>query len=343
MALRASQPSTSNSVGYLIPLPKTGFLFKACGGSGKNSYVLSMKLDYALIRQYGKLQLLARQMVEGFMTGLHKSPYHGFSVEFAEHKIYNPGEDTQHIDWKVFARTDRLYTKRYEEETNLRCRIMVDTSPSMYYPEPHNKKLVFSCTAAAALAYLMHRQRDAVGLATFSDVIEQETELKSSGLHLNKLYAFLENLIQSDRPAPKKTNVAESVHRMADKMKRRALIILFSDMFDNTNEEEELISALRHLKHNGHEVIVFHTYDHQTEKAFDFEDRPHLFIDVETGERVKARPSEIQQAYTSGIEAFFHNLKIKCGQFGIDFIEADINKEMHQVLLPYLNHRSRLY
>ena len=191
-----------------------------------------MTLKFDDIRQTGSLELLAKQLVEGFITGLHKSPYHGFSVEFAEHRLYNVGQSTRHIDWKVFARTDRLYTKQYEEETNLRCQIVLDCSSSMYYPAETRAKLKFSVYCASALAYLLHKQRDAVGLCLFSDKIDTITPVKSTSAHLEKLFSLLDTLAESGTATRKDTHVADVLHEIAEKIHRRSLIIIFSDMFE---------------------------------------------------------------------------------------------------------------
>jgi len=300
-----------------------------------------MKIDLAAIRQFGNIEFLAKQLVEGFITGLHKSPYHGFSVEFAEHRLYNTGETTRYIDWKVYAKTDRLYTKRYEEETNLRALILLDKSPSMYYPQPYNGKITFSVMAAASLAYMLQLQRDAVGLCTFDNQIELITPVKSTPTHVHSLLLHLQNLLDS-KPEHKKTAVASVLHQVADKMNKRSLIIIFSDMFENASEAEAIFSALQHLKHNKHEVLVFHTTDPKTEEDFEFDERPYEFIDLESGEKVKVQPSAVKDYYRTTIKKFYHDLKLKCNQYKIDFVEADINKGFEQILLAYLVKRSKI-
>ncbi|MFA0964826.1 DUF58 domain-containing protein [Roseivirga sp. BDSF3-8] len=298
-------------------------------------------MDLKKIREVGNLELLARQMVEGFITGLHKSPYHGFSVEFAEHRLYNSGESTRHIDWKVYAKTDRLYTKRYEEETNLRGVILLDHSPSMYYPAQDRGKLTFSCLAAASLAYLLNRQRDAVGLVTFAEGIETQTDIKSTHSHLHTLYAYLEKLLISE-PSPTQTNVSSVLHEVAEKIHKRSLVVLFSDMFEQSDSDQDILNALRHLKHRKHEVLLFHVTDKKTEQDFSFEDRPYEFIDMETGEKVKLQPSQYRETYIKEAKKHFEQLKLKCGQFGIDFIEADINEGVNQVLSSFLVKRTKM-
>ncbi len=291
------------------------------------------------IRSFGNIELLAKQLVEGFITGLHKSPYHGFSVEFAEHRLYNNGESTRHINWKVYAKTDRLYTKRYEEETNLRCQLVIDNSSSMYYPVDNRGKITFSVMAAAALAFLLQKQRDAVGLSVFSEDIDQQTPVKSTSSHIHKLMLLLEGLLQ-EQTTPRKTSVARVLHQIAEKIHKRSLVVIFSDMFDDQEEIEALFSALQHLKHNRHEVLLFHVTDHATELNFDFAERPYEFVDVESGSRLKLQPSQVREAYRKQMVDYYHALKIKCGQAKIDLVEADINQGFHQVLRSYLIKRA---
>jgi uncharacterized protein (DUF58 family) len=300
-----------------------------------------MKLDIQEIRTFGNIELLARQLVEGFITGLHKSPYHGFSVEFAEHKPYNIGESTRNIDWKVYARTDRLFTKRFEEETNLRCNILIDHSSSMYYPLPNYDKITFSLMAAAALAYILQKQRDAVGLCTFSDEIEMQTQVKSTSAHLHKIFLALEKTLRQKEPN-KKTSIPGVLHQIANKIHKRSLVIIFSDLFDNEQHTKEILSALHHLKHNNHEVLLFHVRDSATELNFSFDDRPHIFIDLETNEKLKLHPAQVKEAYTASVQRHFHDLKMKCGQFKIDFIDADVREPLDKILMAYLIKRMKM-
>ncbi len=301
-----------------------------------------MKIDLADIREFGQLDFLARQLVEGFITGLHKSPYHGFSVEFAEHRLYNPGESTRHIDWKVYARTDRLYTKRYEEETNLRCQLVIDNSSSMHYPYPAKSKLKFSIMASAALAYLLQKQRDAVGLTVFSEKIQHTSPQKSTRSNLNKMMVLLEHLFHEPSEL-NKTNVAGVLHEIAQKNHRRSLIIIFSDMFDSGENANQLFQALQHLKHNKHEVLLFHVTDQNTERKFNFEERPYEFIDLETGAKIKLNPTEVKDRYLSEVEQFYKDIKLKCAQYKIDLIEADISSDYHDILKAYMLKRSRMH
>lgn len=298
-----------------------------------------MKMDKAELARFENLGLIAKQLVDGFIAGLHKSPYHGFSVEFAEHKLYNPGESIKHIDWKVFARTDKLFTKQYQEETNLRCKILLDHSSSMNYPEKDLNKLSFSIYAAAALSNLLIKQRDAVGLSSFSDEIEFDSDIKSTQSHYLNLLKHLSS-IQHDQTKLKSTNITETLDVIAEKMKKRSLIILFSDLFDGDNEER-LIAALQHLKHNKHEVILFHVTDHSSELNLEFEDRPYRFIDIETNKSVKVNPAEIRDLYRKEMIEYYNHLKIKCGMLKIDFIPVDVSEPFDKLLGAYLIKRKR--
>lgn len=298
-------------------------------------------LDVARVRQYGNLEFLARQLVEGFITGLHKSPFHGFSVEFAEHRLYNTGETTRHIDWKVYGKTDRLFVKRYEEETNLRCHLLIDTSSSMYYPEPNHDKITFSAMAAAGIANLLQRQKDAVSLCTFSDAIEIQTPIKSTPSHVHKLFLDLESILQKPKDL-RKTAVADVLHLIAEKIHKRSLVVIFSDMFEDINQTDRIFSAMQHLRHNLHEVLLFHVTDRRTEEEFAFDDRPYEFIDLESGEKVKVQPGQVKKHYQEAIKKYYHDLKLKCGQYKIDFIEADVAKGYDQILSAYLVKRNKM-
>lgn len=298
-----------------------------------------MSINLSEINQYQNLGLIAKQLVDGFITGLHKSPYHGFSVEFAEHKLYNYGESTKHIDWKVYARTDKLFTKQYEEETNLRCRILIDNSGSMHYPLPNKDKLRFSIYAAAALSHLLINQRDVAGLSIFSDHLEQETDLKSTKGHLDTLINHLSGL--PDQKSSGQTDIANVLHQIAAKSHKRSLIILFSDMFQNENEDE-LISALQHLKHKKHEVILFHVTDHKSELNLNFEDRPYKFIDLETNESIKVNPHELKADYHKSMQSYYHQIKLRCGMMKIDFVPVDVNDPYDKILGAYLIKRKRM-
>lgn len=301
----------------------------------------SRNWDLGAIRSYGNLEFLAKQLVEGFITGLHKSPFHGFSVEFAEHRLYNTGESTRHIDWKVFGKTDKLFVKRFEEETNLRCQLLLDVSSSMYYPLEGYGKVTFSAVAAASLAVLLQRQKDAVSLCTFSDRIETQTPVKSTPSHVHKILLSLQALLEKPKPQ-KKTAVATVLHEIAEKIHKRSLVVLFSDMFGDIENSPALFSALQHLRHNLHEVLLFHVTDRKTELDFSFEERPYEFVDVESGEAVKLQPAQVRAIYRERLNAYYTDLKLKCGQYKIDLIEADISEGIEPILTNYLVKRSKM-
>lgn len=298
------------------------------------------------LHDFDHLEMVARFVVEGFISGLHKSPYHGFSVEFAEHRQYNTGESTRHVDWKLFARTDRLYVKKYEEETNLRSYIAIDTSTSMLFPHQSIEKvskLAFSVISAAALIHLLRNQRDAVGLMLFNEKTDLLTQTRISQLHAQYLFGQLEHLIKNyDASQSKRSNIAESLHFLAENAHKRSLVMVFSDMFADNNSDE-LFAALQHLRYRKHEVIVFHVVDKNKELDFDFNNRPYKFVDLETKSERKLNPNAIRQLYQQLLLQNKDILKNKCTQYQIDFVEADINKEFSQVLLPYLLKRNKLF
>jgi len=299
------------------------------------------------IQDFDNLELMANQVVEGFIIGLHKSPFHGFSVEFAEHRLYNPGEPTKNMDWKVYARTDRMYAKRYEEETNLRCQIVIDASSSMYFPDDKGakmNKIKFAVYSAAALINLLKRQRDASGLSIFSDGVKVNTAARSSTKHQQMIYAHLDKLLK-DKPINVRTDAIKSLHEIADTVHKRSMIIIFSDMFEDMSPQRmnDLFAALQHLKFNKHEVILFHVVDKEKEIDFNFENRPYLFIDMETGEKVKLQSAQVKDYYVTQMAKFEKELMLRCGQYKIEFVEADINQGYKQVLLPFLMKRSKLF
>lgn len=300
------------------------------------------------LHRFDNLELLAKQVVEGFIIGLHKSPFHGFSVEFAEHRLYNAGEATRHIDWKVYARSEKLFVKKYEEETNLRCRIILDTSSSMFFPDdagerskPVLRKIGFSAISAAAIMYMLKKQRDAVGLTLFSDNVSFHSRAKSTTTHHHLLTTELEKTMALQE-RNKGTAAAKCLHEIAENINKRSLVIIFSDMIDSAENAEDIFGALQHLKYNKHEVILFHVVDKQRELDFEFENRPYLFIDMETGERVRLQPNQIKTHYREQMDKFMANLRLRCAQYKIDLIEADINKDFSQVLLPYLVKRGKM-
>ena len=304
------------------------------------------------IRDFERLDFLARQIVEGFITGLHKSPYHGFSVEFAEHRLYNSGESTRHIDWKLFARTDKLFVKRYEEETNLRCQLVIDTSGSMRFPANKSNEINdvnkegFAVYAAAALVNMLRRQRDASGLTLFDEQINFHSPASNTLKHQMLLYAQLSNVLKNSKQAEvsSKTDLINTLHQISDRLHKRSLVVLFSDMINGTEEDQEKVfSALQHMRYNKHEVLLFHITDRTQEFDFDFENRPYRFIDMETGEKLRLNPVEVREAYVSRARQRFADLKLRCSQYRIDLIEADINKGFDEILLAYLVKRQKMY
>ncbi|QQL51398.1 DUF58 domain-containing protein [Mucilaginibacter ginkgonis] len=296
------------------------------------------------VRQLANLELLARQVVEGFITGLHQSPFHGFSVEFAEHRLYNTGESVKNIDWKLFARTDKLFVKQYEEETNLRSYLLLDTSSSMNFPDRITNKLQFSIYAIASLMYLFKRQRDAFGLGLFADDLQMLSAARSTTQHLFYLYAQLEKAYESPR-LNAQTNITGVMHRVAEELHQRSMVIIFSDMLENAISPEKmnaLFAAIQHLKYNKHEVIIFNVADHKLEVGFDFGNRPHRFIDMESGEEVKIHPNRVRDSYVNSLSEYRRQLELKCAQYKIDIVDADINGGYYDVLKAYLIKRNKM-
>lgn len=288
--------------------------------------------------RYKNIELIANSIVEGFMTGLHRSPYHGFSVEFAEHRAYNTGESTRFIDWKLYGKTEKLYVKRFEEETNLRCHIMIDTSSSMLFPfDKKENKLSFSVFSAAALINILKRQRDAAGLSFFSQKIDYFSDARLKKNHLSLMYSKLENLLEyknlnisSDIPA--------SLNEMAEIIQKRSMLIIFSDMYSAGNKKQ-LFDALRHIKFKGVEIIIFHLVDGKQELEFDFKNRPYKFVDMESGNVLKLTPTQIKNQIKQAFNDFFNDFKTEAISNKIHYVQADINKDFNQILLPYLANR----
>ncbi|MEO3404486.1 DUF58 domain-containing protein [Mucilaginibacter sp. CAU 1740] len=296
------------------------------------------------IRQLANLELLARQVVEGFITGLHQSPFHGFSVEFAEHRLYNSGESVKNIDWKLLARTDKLFVKQFEEETNLRCFLLLDTSSSMNFPEVGTNKLQFSVYAIASLMYLFKKQRDAFGLCLFSDKIDWISAAKSTTTHLFYLYAELEKMYASPK-VNTQTNITNVLHHIAQEIHQRSLVIIFSDMLENSlnaEKQQALFAAIQHLKFNKHEVVIFNVTDKQKELDFNFDNRPHHFVDIESGEELKVNPARVRDAYKASLNEYRHQLELKCAQYHIDLVDADINEGYNHILNTYLVKRNKM-
>ena len=304
------------------------------------------KIDIQELAKFGNLELLAKQVVEGFITGLHRSPFHGFSVEFSEHRLYNTGESTKNIDWKLFARTDKLFVKRFEEETNLRCRFVLDISSSMYFPKLSDKepvnKLGFSVYAIASLIELLKRQRDGAGISIFDHKIIAETAIKTSNKHHKQIYSELEKVMERQETAVNRpTKLIQVLHQVAESTHKRSLIVIFSDLF-SSETVDELTEAFLHLKHNKHEVILFHVLDKSKEVNFDFANKPTEFVDLESGKKVKLHPNEAKRAYQEKINSRLKDLKLKCSQFKIDYIETDIHQGVEFSLQQYLIKRSKM-
>lgn len=305
-----------------------------------------MLLKPDLLSQLAPLELRARKIVEGFISGLHKSPYYGFSVEFAEHRPYNPGDDLKHVDWKVYAKTERFYVKQYEEETNLRCYLLLDTSSSMYYKYfAEWTKLRYGINFGAALIYLMHRQRDACGIIPFSEEIEAFIPAKSSYSHLRLLFGELEKRLEEEKQgakAKKGTATAEVIHEVAERLNHRSLVVIISDLFERADEHDNLISSLKHLRHRNHEVILFNIMERKSERELDFPDRRFVMEDMETGSQMEIMPAQVREDYKKKVAEYTHRFKMACSEFQIDFEEIDTQEAFDLALLAYLNKRKNL-
>ena len=306
------------------------------------------KLDYSKLSS--NIELFAKQVVEGFITGKHKSPYHGFSVEFAEHRLYNSGESTKHIDWKLYGRTDKLFIKRYEEETNLRCQLIIDASSSMYYPNIEDpslqnpNKLLFSIYGSAVMINILKKQRDAVGLSIFTDKLEVHTPSKTTQRHHRILYTELDKLLSKDAFSKTKlTDSSDVLHQVSELLHKRSLIMIFTDFIHPHKTLEEQFEAYKHLKYNKHEVILFYLNEPLTEKNLDFDNRPYKFIDLESKEALQLNPNSYKQQYQKQAKKHLKELKLKCFQYKIDLIEVDINKGFNTILDSYLLKRQKMF
>ena len=302
------------------------------------------------IKLSNNIEFFARQVVEGFITGKHKSPYHGFSVEFAEHRLYNSGESTRHIDWKLFARSDKLFVKRFEEETNLRCQLILDTSSSMYYPNfdkitfDKPNKILFSVYASAVLMNIFKKQRDAVGISTFSDEIETHILAKSSNRHHQLIYHELENILSiNTKLNNRKTSTVSALHEIADRINQRSLVFMFTDMISDDNDLEKIFDAIKHLKHKKHEIVLFYVSEVSSEHLLEFDNKPYNFIDVESGESIKLNPSHYKEDYLKRVGDFLDQLRLKCLQYKIDLVEVDIKKGYDQIITSYLLKRQKMF
>ncbi len=292
-------------------------------------------LDPQVVSRLGRLDLKARLVVEGFISGLHKSPFHGFSVEFVEHRQYMPGDPLKSVDWKVYAKSDRFYVKQYEDETNLRAHLVVDHSASMGWASRPGAvtKLEYARSLAAALAYLMLHQQDAVGLLTFAEKIETFVPARARRSHLQVL------LRELDRMAPGgRTALGESLHHLAERVRMRGLVILFSDLMA---PPESVLSGLAHFRHRHHEVLVFHILD-PAERTFDFGE-PATFVDQETGEEVALEPWEVRGHYKEKMSAWLERYRSECRRTQIDYVPLDTSTPYDEALFAYLEKRRRLH
>jgi uncharacterized protein (DUF58 family) len=301
-----------------------------------------MKLDEHLekIASFEHLELLAKQIVEGFISGMHKSPFHGFSAEFAEHKIYNKGESTKHIDWKLYAKSDRLYTKRYEEETNLRCHMVLDNSSSMHFPilkdgEPFfQTKIGFSVLAIAVLMNLLKKQLDAVGLSVYSDQYEFYAPEKGSDRHHRLILNQLEQMLQQNQ-LQKGSNTIDVLHQIAEKIHRRSMIMVFTDLFQQ-QDNKKLFQALQHLKHNKHKVVVFHVMDYAKEVALDFDQKPRKFVDVETGQEINLYAQWNKESYQKIMEQQINDIRLSCLQYQLEYVPVNVGLDFSKIMQTYL-------
>jgi len=286
-----------------------------------------------VISKLSGMEMKARLVVEGFIAGLHRSPYHGFSVEFAEHRQYMPGDPLRNIDWKVYGKTDRYFVKEFEEETNLKAYLLLDISGSMGYSSNEISKLEYGSYLSAALSYLMLKQRDSVGLVIFDQKIQKYIPPKSTLSHLHNLLRELDKLSPSEP-----TNVSSTLHQMAERIKRRGLIILLSDLFD---QPEQIISGLKHFRHKKHEVIVFHILDPK-ELNFAFEDEA-VFTDLETKEEIMTSPWQIRKEYQERLKSLLNRYTLECRESMIDYVLLDTSVPFDRALFSYLNKRERLW
>lgn len=288
-------------------------------------------IDPDVLTRISDLELLARGVVEGFVAGLHKSPYKGFSVEFMEYRPYMPGDDPAHVDWKLFARTDRYYIKQFEDETNTSLNLLLDVSPSMGYASGTLTKLTYASYLAAALAYLIIRQRDAAGLTFFDSEARLRIPPRSTAGHLHTMLTHLEGAELGAR-----TSIGKPLHELAEAERKRGFVVLVSDLLD---EPEATIDGLRHFRFKGHEVIVFHVLDPQ-EVRFDFEDMVE-FEDLETGEKMLVEGEAARALYLENLEHFQGTLRQGCGQLGVDYVPIVTDQPLDFALFEYLAARQR--
>ncbi len=287
-----------------------------------------------VVSRLSNMELRARLVVEGFITGRHRSPYHGFSVEFAEHRPYMPGDEIRHIDWKIYGKRDRFYIKQYEEETNLKAYLILDTSRSMAFASPGSiAKLEYAANLTAALAYMMIKQQDAVGLTLFDEGITKYLPPHATKAYLRQILVSLQSMRASGR-----TGAGIALHQIADRIKRRGLVVVISDLLDDA---EEILTALKHFRHKKNEVIVMHVLD-PLERSFAFGGDAQ-FQDLETGERLTTQPWQVQRAYRNQMKEFLERYKQQCRENYIDYVLLDTATPFDVALVEYLNKRERVY
>ncbi|MEM7263629.1 MAG: DUF58 domain-containing protein [Planctomycetota bacterium] len=291
---------------------------------------VSQYLDPRELSKIARLEIRARLIVEGFISGVHKSPYHGASVEFAEHREYVPGDDIRHIDWKVYARSDRYYIKQYEEETNLRTQIVLDASESMNFGSGAMTKLEYGRTLAAALAFLILKQRDAVGALVFDENVRAQVPISSNPTHLRNLVSVI-----AEEPGKDATDLGEALARVGDRVKNRSLIILISDLFD---DPEKVRLGLRRLRHDGHEVMLFHVMDSE-ELEFPFQ-RMTMFEGMEGNPDLLADPNSLRDAYLAEIQSFINSVKKSCRNNRVDYALVDTSQRFDVVMTEFLARRT---
>lgn len=290
-------------------------------------------LDPTVVSRLSRLDLVARLVVEGFITGLHQSPYHGFSVEFSEYRQYMPGDALRDLDWKVYGKTDRLYVKRYEEETNLKAHLLLDASGSMAYGSGETTKYRYASHLSAALAYLMLKQRDAVGLAAFDQGIRTLIPPRSASSHLTAVL----RAVSATEPDGADTDLSTTFHQLAERLNRRGLVVVLSDLLD---DPEQLLNGLKHFRHRNHEVIVFHILDPR-ERDLRF-DRETIFVDLETGSRVSTEPWQIAGEYRAHVDELTERFRRECREHQIDYVLLDTSTSFDVALFGYLAKRRRL-
>ena len=294
------------------------------------------------IIQTGSLNLLAKKAVEGFITGFHKSPFQGYSVEFAEHRQYNSGESTKNIDWKLFARSDKLYNKQYDEETNLRCHFLIDASPSMQLKyEGLLTKLQYAISMTASFLELLKKQRDASSLCFFDNEILEFTKVSSSTRHYKEIMSKMEHFLNF-KSQKTDTDISATIHQIANQVHRRGLVVLFTDFFDKDQSLTHFFDSIRHLKYHKHEVIIFHILHKKSEFNFDFGNVPVRFEDPETGESIKLLPHEIKVKYQESMNDFQSDLIGELHQHKIEYVPVDISGSLNQSIVPFLVKRKKM-